>query len=442
VQVVDSGSPPLINSQQVCINLVTTNNTAPSITSLSPSSAPVGAGPLLVTINGTNFLSGATVGFGSDNITSNILINPAGTQIIVTVPAADLSKAASEAVTVSTPPPGGGTSNALNFTVSNPTISVSVSQEQGCGNTLGSLPVNGTCYFYAKVTGESAQGPFGVTWTLDDNAGCPGATCGTIMPQGRKLQTSDTYVMLYFGPDTHLNFPPSVTVKATSVADPTQSGSATINLTATPPTIGVVSPLVSANAASTTGGSGNSTEPVVNMDGSAVAFTSASQDLGFAITQPTQVFWKGTCVGQPADCVPLGTLMLAYNAVSPNGGEGDAPSHSPSMSSGGDAVGFLSGADNLDPNHDVSTGDVGQYAYVATACGPGHCSVPPPRMVSVGHIDQPDGTSIPKPDNQVEGSISPDGRMMVFGSGGEILGQTTFPAGLYVGDACTAASGS
>jgi hypothetical protein len=438
VQLVDSGNPPLINNQQICINLVPAGNPVPSITLLTPASAPIGAGPLSLTIDGSNFVPGATVGFGSDTISSNILVNAAGTQIIVTVPAADLSTAGSEGITVTNPSPGGGTSNTLSFNVSKSTISVSVSLENGCGNTLGSLPVNGTCYVYAKVTGESAQGPFGVSWSVDAPAGCAAASCGTIVEQGRMPKTTDTYVMLYFGPDTRSSYPPMVTLKATSVADPSQSNSAPIALAATSPLIGVVSPLISANAAGTTGGSGNSGEPVLNLDGSAVAFTSAAQDLGYAITQPTQVFWKGTCVGQPASCMPLGTMMLAYNAVSSNGGEGNAASHSPSISGSGGAVGFLSGADNLDPNHMVSSGGAGQFGYIALACGPGHCSVPPPRMVSVGHIDQPGGTSMPEPDNAVgDGSISPDGRIMVFSSSGEILGQTTFPAGIYLGDGCT-----
>jgi Putative Ig domain len=430
VQIVDSGNPPIVNSQQVCINVAGVSNAVPTLMSLSPTTAPIGAGPLLLTITGTNFISTSTVGFGTDSLTSSILVNPAGTQIIVTVPAADLSTVGSAAVTVTNPAPGGGTSNSLPFTVANPPISVSVSLEQGCSSTIASVPMNGTCLVYAKVVGETAQGPFGVTWTLDDAAGCPGESCGTVLPEGRVPETTGTYAMLYFGPDTPSSFPSTVTVKATSVADPTQSGTATITLNATPPSVGIVSPLISANAEGTTGGSGDSLEPVVNMDGGYVAFTSSARDLGFSITQPTEVFWKSTCVGQPATCVPLGTIML---------GEGDGPSRSPSISGDGQAVGFLSVADDLDPNHVLSTGGAGQFAYVATACvSAAHCSIPPPHMVSVGNILQPDGTTLFRPDNSVgTGSISPDSRFMVFASSGEILGQTTFPGGIYIADACT-----
>ena len=429
VQIVDSGDPPIINSQQVCINVAGASNPVPTLVSLSPTTAPIGAGPLLLAINGTNFIPASTVGFGTDNLTSNISVNPAGTQIIVTVPAADLSTAGSAAVTVTNPAPGGGTSNSLPFSVANHPLSVSVSLEQGCSSTIAAVPMNGTCLVYAKVVGETAQGPFGVTWTLDDAAGCPGESCGTVLPVGRVAETTGTYAMFYFGPDTALSFPATVTVEATSVADPTQSGTATITLNATPPSVGIVSPLISANAAGTTGGSGDSLEPVVNMDGGYVAFTSSARDLGFSITQPTEVFWKSTCVGQPATCVPLGTIMLA---------EGDGPSRSPSISGGGQAVGFLSVADDLDPNHVLSTGGAGQFAYVATTCASaGHCTVPPPHMISVGNILLPDGTTLFRPDNGVgTGSIGPDGRFMVFASGAENLGQTTFPGGIYIGDDC------
>jgi Putative Ig domain len=428
VQVVDSGNPPLLNSQQLCINVAAASNPVPTLTSISPSTAPPGAGPLLLDIFGGNFVSGATVGFGTDTLTPSIVT--AG-EIIVTIPAADLAATGSVAVTVTNPAPGGGTSNQVMFTVVIPPISVTVSLEQACSTT--GVPFNGTCFVYANVANDPKV--LGVTWSLSGPT-CTGGACGTILPGGGHPfddRNPFAFYALYFGPDNKSNFPSTVTATATSLADPTKSNSTTIALTSTPPSIGIVSPLITANAAGTTGASGDSNEPAINLDGGYVAFTSAAQDLGFSITQPTQVFWKSTCVGQPADCVPLGTIMVAFNAQSTNGGEGNHPSSYPSISSDGQVVGFFSAADNLDPT--ITKPVIGQNAFAATECGVGHCVVPPPHMISVDNLGNPSGGGV--------GTISPDGRWMAFQGGPEILevtpssAGTQFPSGVYVGDACT-----
>lgn len=70
------------------------------------------------TINGTGFVAGATVTFGStsgitpDSITSTL--------VTFTIPDAELDYVASKSVTVTNPSPGGGASNAQTYTVSQP----------------------------------------------------------------------------------------------------------------------------------------------------------------------------------------------------------------------------------------------------------------------------------------------------------------------------------
>src|SRR5207248_2056895 len=61
----------------------------------------------------------------------------------------------------------------------------------------------------------------GVTWTLS-GAGCSGSTCGS-------LSSGTTNPVTYTAPTTAPN-PASVTLTATSVADPTKSAVATITL--------------------------------------------------------------------------------------------------------------------------------------------------------------------------------------------------------------------
>jgi len=92
----------------------TVNNPVPSITSLSPPSATAGAGAQTLTINGTNFLSTSTVAYNGVGHTATFV---SATQLTISLSATDQATAGSYAVVVTNPAPGGGASNALNFTV-------------------------------------------------------------------------------------------------------------------------------------------------------------------------------------------------------------------------------------------------------------------------------------------------------------------------------------
>jgi hypothetical protein len=115
-----------------------------TITSLSPSSATAGGAAFTLTVNGTGFANGATVNFGA-----NPAITPSSvtsTQIIATVPAADIATSGTSNVTVTNPPPGGGTSGPQAFTVNNPVpteISI-VPPSATAGSAAFTLTVNGT----------------------------------------------------------------------------------------------------------------------------------------------------------------------------------------------------------------------------------------------------------------------------------------------------------
>ena len=92
----------------------TVNNPVPSITSLSPASATAGAAAQTLTINGTNFLSTSTVTYNGVGHAATY-VSP--TQLTITLSAADQGTAGTYAVVVTNPAPGGGASNAVNFTV-------------------------------------------------------------------------------------------------------------------------------------------------------------------------------------------------------------------------------------------------------------------------------------------------------------------------------------
>ncbi|MEO8216430.1 MAG: Calx-beta domain-containing protein [Acidobacteriota bacterium] len=85
----------------------------PAITSLSPSSACAGHADLLVTVSGSNFVSGSQVQWdGAPRVTTYI----SSTQLQVQFPAADLASARTVSITVANPS-GGGTSQPVTFTV-------------------------------------------------------------------------------------------------------------------------------------------------------------------------------------------------------------------------------------------------------------------------------------------------------------------------------------
>jgi hypothetical protein len=92
-------------------------NPAPTLTSLSPASALAGDGAFTLTVNGGNFVSGSTVRWNGAARTTSFV---SATQLTAAIPAADVAGAGTPQVTVFTPTPGGGTSAAQTFTVSNP----------------------------------------------------------------------------------------------------------------------------------------------------------------------------------------------------------------------------------------------------------------------------------------------------------------------------------
>ena len=86
----------------------------PAIASLNPSTAVAGTSSLSLTVFGSNFTPASVVRWnGSPRATTYSM----PTQLTATISSADLASAGTPQVTVFTPAPGGGTSNAVTFTV-------------------------------------------------------------------------------------------------------------------------------------------------------------------------------------------------------------------------------------------------------------------------------------------------------------------------------------
>ena len=177
-----------------------TANPQPAITSLSPSSASAGGGPLVLTINGSGFIASSTVTFNGPPHTADVVNSG---QITIQFSAADLATSGSYPVVVSNPPPGGGSSNAATFVV----------QPASVGPTLTG--------FSLSASSVSAGGS--VTGTVTLSAAAPGG--------GVKIAIQDSPVILQFtSPVTVLAGQTSATF---AIGAPASASATSVTLTAT-----------------------------------------------------------------------------------------------------------------------------------------------------------------------------------------------------------------
>jgi hypothetical protein len=95
--------------------------TTPTITTISPNSAAAGGAAFMLTVNGTNFVASSMVNFGGSAPATKFL---SSTQLTAAIPAASIASTGTMAVTVTNPAPGGGTSSAMNFTITSVVSSV------------------------------------------------------------------------------------------------------------------------------------------------------------------------------------------------------------------------------------------------------------------------------------------------------------------------------
>jgi 6-phosphogluconolactonase (cycloisomerase 2 family) len=97
-----------------------TLNPTPTITAISPPNGAIaGSAAFTLSIDGTNFVATSIVNFGGTALTTTF---STATELTAVVPAAAIGSTGTVTVAVTNPAPGGGTSNAINFTIfSHPT---------------------------------------------------------------------------------------------------------------------------------------------------------------------------------------------------------------------------------------------------------------------------------------------------------------------------------
>jgi FG-GAP-like repeat/Abnormal spindle-like microcephaly-assoc'd, ASPM-SPD-2-Hydin len=102
---------------------------------LVPTTAAPGGPAFILTVNGTGFVSGAVVNWNGNALATTFV---SASQLTATVPASNIAVAATAAITVTNPTPGGGSSNPVFFPVSVPANSVYFTNSQIL--TTGSSP--------------------------------------------------------------------------------------------------------------------------------------------------------------------------------------------------------------------------------------------------------------------------------------------------------------
>jgi hypothetical protein len=122
----------------------------PTVRSISPSSAIAGGAAFTLTVTGTNFIPGSTVDW---NAGGRITTYQSATRLTALITGADIASAGSVPVTVVNPSPGGGTSSAVNLSITNPAPAVSSLSPATVtvGGAAFTLTVNGSGFDTASV---------------------------------------------------------------------------------------------------------------------------------------------------------------------------------------------------------------------------------------------------------------------------------------------------
>jgi len=136
-------------------------NPVPVASSLSPSSGTAGGTAFTLTVNGSGFISNSVVRWNGSNRTTTFV---SSTQLTASIQASDITTVGTAQVTVFNPTPGGGTSNALTFTINSATGPVGLvaaySFNEGTGSTVADASGNNNI---GSINGAAwtTQGRFG-----------------------------------------------------------------------------------------------------------------------------------------------------------------------------------------------------------------------------------------------------------------------------------------
>jgi hypothetical protein len=362
----------------------------PNITGIFPSNAKAGGAGFTMNVSGTGLIS-ASVAFWN-NSKRPTTFNPTTTQLAVSITAQDIASAGIAQVTVFNPPPGGGASSAVFFTI-NPALGSGA--RPAADFSRGDFP--------QVVSINALGGP------ADGRSAAP-----AISADGR-------FVAFYSN--------------ATNLVAAGGSGNIFIRDTC----LGVARcrPETMAVDLAPDGGApdGAAFAPVsISADGRFVAFASMATNLlpgsrGHVLTASSNVFVRDTCVGpdSPANCVPHTTEL----SVDPDGNDPNGASTSPSLSGNGRFVAFRSEADNLAASGSANSSGIYVRDTCAGSTAPKSClpATFAVRSATPGALEsQPEG----------QPAVSADGRYVVSTSSVDPVASLTRDpvTEIFLGDTC------
>jgi WD40-like Beta Propeller Repeat len=429
------------------------STSTPVICSISPVSVVAGAPALTLTVNGASFASGATLNWNGKPRTTMVLN---GNSLQAQITAKDVATAGSQSVTVVNSGSGAGTSPAVNFLVApvpptTPTITSISPTSATAGGPAFTLTVTGTNFVPGSI----------VNW----NGGQRATTYKSSTSLQAAIQTQDiatagtaAVTVVTFGANGGIvsSAPVNFTIKPSSSAIPAKfpqvvsvsaaNGSAdgpseapaisadgryiafysqaknlvahgvagnifvrdtcvgAANSNCTPKTVSVD---VAPDGSAPNGKTGR--QVAISGDGRFVGFISRATNLVSGDGAPAPGYWelyvRDLCTGvnAPSGCVPR-TEMISLGA---DGDPANAPSASPSISSDGRYVAFVSAGTNLATDPPTLRPQV----YVRDTCaGPSgtRACVPRTFAIAVDGLDDMAGAQAGRP------SISADGRYISF----------------------------
>jgi hypothetical protein len=388
----------------------TIQNAIPVVSSLSPSSAVAGGPAFDLAVNGSGFVSGATVQWnGASRPTAFVSSGSLKAAIAV----ADVAAAGTAQVNVVNPPPGGGTSAALTFTIQNtgPILTSLSPASIQAGSPGLNLVVTGSGF----VQGATVQ------WAgKDRKTTFLSATqvAAEVLPMD--VAGPGSYSVVVRNPEPSVG--PSNALQFVVTSVPTPAGGYPVQ-------VSVATDGSSPNGPSVNGG--------MDWEGNFIVYASRASNLVAGDTNEAyDLFLAVTCNYVQGACTrSTRRLVMAVDGSQPNGNSGWTaayPENSLVVSFNGRFAAFVSSASNL---VEGDTNTVDDVFLVDTCLARGRPCTPGTVRVSI----RADGSQSTWPSSQP--AVADDGRYVFFVSADPamVAGDGNGTADLFMRDTCLGA---
>lgn len=293
VAITVSGSSPGTNSNSLKFPLTALTGSAslpsPAASSISPPNAALEAltgPPVPLTVNGSGFSPCSVVQWNGSSLPASIFIGTSGMTSVI--PAANLTAAGTDQITVATPTPGGGTSAGETFTVYTP-------------GTPGNNKISGAALSLPLMSSDQRYAVY-VLASVDGSTEIPGST--------QNIFVEDTCTGVASGCTA------STTLVSAGLSNAAANGDS-------------IFPSISGGASA---------------DGRYVSFLSAATNLVAGVTNGVEnAYVRDTCIGVSSGCTPSMQLV----SVATGGAQANGATTSATIDPTGRYIIFESAASNL-----------------------------------------------------------------------------------------------